>query len=143
MDKFDKATKLTNYLKINNLLSSFNINEQEDQVTFIVEEAINGINVKCLISITEGSLRSDIAISVALKTNIDKRASLLNIINEINIDSLLIKVVLFENGDVMAMIPYVSTNDEFNADTLINIVWVGMKQIAENIYPKIMQANWQ
>ncbi|EHK2338517.1 TPA: hypothetical protein ACOTGN_001391 [Clostridium perfringens] len=115
-------------------------NENEVSTLFQASQTIG--NGTCIISlqVSEGPF-TPIYFFLGKLTNLSRKDSMLELLNNFNKDNLIVKFYL-EDENIMAKVTYIANDELFNSDEYVSLIAPSFSTISDNYYSKIMRIIW-
>ena len=140
MNNYFKTQQIRNVLKNRNVLNLFEITSLEDTDCFLLDYNDKGKHIRMLI-LVNASYDVIIRYIIAENSNPANKEMLLELINRLN-DTRKIKYYLTQDNLIVAEKLFTTTDDDFNAELLVEYAIALLKSVEENDYPKVMRILW-
>lgn len=143
MNYVEKKRRVINALNNYKLGEIFKITAEDDEMGVLFQAQQNIANSSCIISI---ELRNnDVSIvyfALGKLNNLVKKESMLELLNEFNKESSILKFYLDDDNAIIAMLDYIDNQEEFDANNLISFLGIAFNLIQEKYFSKIMRVMW-
>lgn len=137
-----KKTRLFQALKEAGVDRVFNtVNDNHESLVLQASQTMK--NSRCIISIDlDERIFNSIYYFLGNLDNAGKKQKMLDLMNELNEESLMVKYYLDEDDAIMARVTYMTLNEAFDGRTFLEIMMAAFKSIEDNHYNRIMRLIW-
>ena len=141
MDFMAKKEEVLLELRNAGLADAFEVTFENDDSILIQTEQNIGNNSRCIISLAlDNRIFNSIYFGLGKLTNINKKESMLDLLNNLNSRNVILKFYMTDDGNISGETVY--TAKEFKADEYVSLMIIAWQALTDEFYSKIMRVMW-